>query len=172
MGYGVSSSQAFPARLEILLQKEFPDKNIQVISAGISGSTSASAPSRMEKLWKKHKPHILFLALGANDGLRRLPVSSMKTNLKTTIHQAMQKNMKVILAGMKAPFHYGPHYRKSFENTFKELAKEHGIDIMPFLLKDVAAKPDLNLPDGIHPNPNGYKIIAQNVFPYFKKYYE
>lgn len=165
-GYGLSKEDAYPYRLESALKQSYPQ--IKIINAGISGSTSAGAEARLK--WQlKNKPHILFLALGANDGLRGLSVDALKTNLKKTIELAQKNNVYVILAGMKMPMNYGESYRLKYEAVFKDIAQEHKVDYVPFLLDGVATQKDLNLPDGIHPNAEGYKIIAQKLVPVFKK---
>lgn len=165
-GYGLSKEDAYPYRLESALKQSYPQ--IKIINAGISGSTSAGAESRLK--WQlKNKPQILFLALGANDGLRGLSVDALKMNLKKTIELAQKNNVYVILAGMKMPMNYGESYRLKYEAVFKDIAQEHKVDYVPFLLEGVATQKDLNLPDGIHPNAEGYKIIAQKLVPVFKK---
>lgn len=163
-GYGLTKEQAYPALLETRLKKI--DPNIRVINAGISGSTSASGESRLK--WQlKNKPHILFLALGANDGLRGLSTEAMKTNLENTIKLAQKNNIYVILAGMKIPMNYGNDYRESYEKVFSSLAKTYKVDFVPFLLDGVATNKTLNLPDGIHPNAKGYEKMAEMLLPTF-----
>ena len=163
-GLGVEKEQAYPHLVgEALRLKGY--KNITIINAGISGSTSASAFSRLQ--WHMRiKPDILVLALGANDGLRGLSTQKMKTNLDKAIQYALDQGIKVILAGMEIPPNYGSQYTKDFRDVFKELAKEYKITFMPFLLKDVGGVAKLNQPDGIHPNPKGHQIIAKNMIPY------
>lgn len=169
-GYGVSKTAAFPNQLQVLLNQKFAKQKTKVINAGSSGSTSASALSRL-KWHLRSKPNVLLLALGANDGLRGFSVSATKKNLQKTIALAKENKIKVILAGMKLPLNYGEKYRNDFESTFKDLAKSEKIEFIPFLLKDVGGQPQLNLPDGIHPNEKGHKIIAENLVPYMEKYY-
>ncbi len=163
-GYGLTKEEAYPALLETKLKKKFP--NVRVINAGISGSTSASGESRLK--WQlKNKPHILFLALGANDGLRGLSTDALKTNLEKTIVLAQKNNVHVILAGMKIPMNYGGEYRKKYEEAFTSLAKKYNLPFVPFLLDGVATNKKLNLADGIHPNADGYKVIAEKLHPLF-----
>ena len=139
-----------------------------MINAGSSGSTSASAFSRMR--WHlKGKPKIVILALGANDGLRGTKVDATKANLGKAIDLALKANCTVYLAGMKLPMNYGEKYRKDFEAVFKALVKEKKIKEIPFLLKGVGGRPKLNLADGIHPNEKGHEIIAQTVYEVIKK---
>lgn len=136
-------------------------------NAGTGGSTSASGLARLRwHLREKPKPGILVLALGANDGLRGLNLGVMKNNLQAVIGLAKKNDMKVLLAGMKIPPSYGREYAARFEAVYAELAREERVTLIPFLLEGVAADPKLNLPDGIHPNEEGYKIVGATVYKY------
>ncbi len=159
-GFGVSREEAYPH----LVEKELIRKghSVRIINAGISGSTSASATSRMQ-WFVRVKPDIVILALGGNDGLRGLSIKHMKKNLGKAIKLARSNNIRVLLAGMQIPLNYGQDYTKSFRNTFYELAEQYHLPLIPFLLEDVGNVPSLNLPDGIHPNPEGHKIISRTV---------
>ena len=160
-GYGLEKTEAFPYLFEQALKAK-GYKDIKVINAGISGSTSASALSRVK--WYLHiKPTILVLALGANDGLRGLDPQAMKKNLAMAIKLALERNIQVVLAGIKIPPNYGIQYTKEFEAVYPQLAEEFKIPFIPFLLDGVAARPEMNLPDGIHPNSRGHQIIARHV---------
>ena len=161
-GLGVEPEQAFPFLVQDMLkQKGFAFVNIT--NGSISGSTTAGATSRL-KWYLKTKPDILVLALGANDGLRGLSTDLMTQNLEKAIILAKKNGIKVILAGMKIPPNYGAEYAKAFESSFVFLAQKHDLPFIPFLLKDVAGKAFFNQADGIHPNPEGHKIIATTVF--------
>jgi acyl-CoA thioesterase-1 len=167
-GYEISPDAAYPALLEKKLKEKF-GPGATVINAGISGATSASGEERLRfQLKATQRPTHLILALGANDGLRGLPVAAMHKNLENTVKVARSSNMKVLLAGMKVPPNYGAAYTKSFDSTFKKLARELKIPLIPFLLEGVAARQDLNLPDGIHPNPAGHKIIVETVWKHLE----
>lgn len=166
-GFGVSRERAYPS----LLQKkiESSGKKYQVINAGISGSTSASAPSRMA--WQlKNKPEMILLALGANDGLRGQPVKSMEDNLSTAIAMAKKENVKILLAGIKIPPNYGRDYGADFYAAFKRVADKHSIPLLPFILDKVGGITKLNLADGIHPNEKGHEIVAETVYNFLKKH--
>ena len=160
-GFEVAPEKAFPALVgERLRARGWPA--LEVINAGVSGSTSASAVSRMQ--WQlKAKPDVVVLALGANDGLRGIDPATMQTNLAEAIDVARSANAVVLLAGMKLPPNYGADYTERFEKVFGDLAKEKGVPLLPFLLDGVATHPELNLGDGIHPNADGYSIIADTV---------
>mgnify|MGYP002641122485 FL=1 len=161
-GLGVEPEQAFPFLVQDMLkQKGFAF--VKITNGSISGSTMAGATSRL-KWYLKTKPDILVLALGANDGLRGLSTDLMTQNLEKAIILAKKNGIKVILAGMKIPPNYGAEYAKAFESSFVSLAQKHDLPFIPFLLKDVAGKSFLNQADGIHPNPEGHKIIATTVF--------
>lgn len=160
-GYGVEDAHAYPSVLERRL-RERGFASARVINAGINGSTSASAVSRLR--WQlRAKPDFLVLALGGNDGLRGLDLAETEKNLSEAITIAQAKGVQVLLAGMQIPPNYGPDYTRRFREIFPRLEERHGVVRIPFLLEGVAADPDLNLPDGIHPNPAGYQIVADNV---------
>lgn len=164
-GYGVAKAKAFPALLEEKLQAA--GKNWKVVNSGVSGSTSASAASRVD--WAlKSKPHALFLALGANDGLRGLSPDATKKNLVDAIKKLQAANVKVFLAGMEMPPNFGKEYTDRFRKIFSEAAAETKTPLLPFLLDKVGGQPKLNLEDGIHPNEAGYKIVAETVFTFLK----
>jgi len=159
-GYGVPIETSWPS----LMQEQLKTTGVKVLNSGISGATSASGPSRLKwHLKSPDKPDIMILALGANDGLRGQAVASMKENLSKTIIMAKEAGIRPVLAGMRIPPNYGQAYADSFQKVFVDLAKEHNIALIPFLLEGVAAQKDLNLPDGIHPNPKGYEIVLKNV---------
>ncbi len=160
-GLGVETQQAYPSLLQDMLKQKGFDVNI--INGSISGSTTTGAPSRL-KWFFRAKPDILVLALGANDGLRGLSTDMMAQNLGKTIIIAKKNGIKVILAGMKLPPNYGPEYANAFDASFGWLAESHDLPFIPFLLKNVAGNASLNQADGIHPNPEGHKIIAVTVF--------
>ena len=164
-GFGVSKEEAYP----YLVEQELARKgySIKMINAGISGSTSASAPSRMQ-WYVRVKPDIVILALGGNDGLRGLSVQHMKKNLGKAIELATVNDILVLLAGMQIPLNYGQDYTKSFRNAFYELAEQYQLPMIPFLLKDVGNVPSLNLPDGIHPNLEGHHIISRTVLEHLE----
>lgn len=159
-GYGVEKEQAYPALIEESLKKKFSD--IKVINGGISGSTTASGLSRL-KWFAKTKPDILFLALGANDGLRGQKVENIESNLEKIILMAKEKKMKVILAQMLLPPNYGKEYTENFKNLYQKLATKHEVIFLPFMLEGVGGIKEHNIEDGIHPNPKGHQILKDKV---------
>lgn len=160
-GYGLDTAEAFPAQLEKLLQSQ-GRPSAKVINGGISGSTTASGVQRV-KWFAKLKPQVLVLALGANDGLRGLATAESKKNLAATVKLARESGMKVLLSQMLMPKNYGEPYRREFEAMYRALSRELKVPLLPFLLEGVGGNPKLNLPDGMHPNAEGQKIIAANL---------
>lgn len=160
-GYGVAKDSAYPALLELKIQTS--GKNWKVINAGITGSTTASAPGRLKWILKA-KPDLILLVLGGNDGLRGLKVSASEKNLATAIELIKKENVKVVLVGIYTPPNYGQEYGSQFRKMYSDLAKKYAIPLIPFILDQVAGNPKLNQADGIHPNEAGHKIMAENVF--------
>jgi len=138
-----------------------------VINAGVSGDTTAGGLRRLPWLLKS-EPDVVFVALGANDGLRGIDLRETKKNLKEIIRILKKEDVKVLLSGMELPTNYGESYRKKFRKVYSTLAKKEKIPFYPFLLKDVAMIPKLNLSDGIHPNAKGQERIAKNVYTFLK----
>ena len=163
-GYGLEDGESFPSLIAEKLQAQGMP-HIRVINAGISGSTSASGLSRLQ-WYIRSRPDLLVLSLGANDGLRGLSISEMKSNLAETIEFAQSNGVEVILTGMLVPPNMGPEYTEAFAHVFPDLAEEYDIPLMPFLLEDVAAIPELNQADGIHPNITGTRIVAENLLDF------
>jgi acyl-CoA thioesterase-1 len=160
-GYGVEPEQSWPSLLEGRL-RERGHPAARVVNAGVSGATSASAVSRMRWLLASG-PDVVILALGANDGLRGVALDATEANLEQAIVLAKSRGVQVVLAGMKIPPNYGPDYTRRFEGMYPALASRHGVALIPFLLENVAAQPERNLPDGIHPNASGYRIVVETV---------
>ena len=162
-GYGIDPDQAYPA----LLQKKINDAGLDytVINAGVSGNTTADGLQRVDWLLKR-KPDVLLLELGGNDGLRGLSTTSAKANLQSIIDRVRDKypDVKIVIAGMKMPPNMGAEYVDAFDKIFPTLAAANHATLIPFLLEGVAGNPNLSLPDGIHPTPEGQKIVADNVW--------
>jgi len=165
-GHGVSKLQTYPYLIQKMLLKN--DKiQIEILSGSVSGSTTASAKSRLKWFLKAH-PHIIILALGSNDGLRGIDLEVSEKNLAETIEMAKNQNVKVILAGNLLPPNYGEEYRKKFKDMFLKLSKLYQVPLIPFLLKGVGGEKDLNQEDGIHPNEKGHQLIATTVYKYLR----
>jgi len=162
-GLGLEEAESFPSLLDARFKVE--GRNIKVLNAGISGSTSASGLSRLQ-WYIRSQPDLMVLALGANDGLRGLSVDEMKANLAKTIEFAQANGVKVALTGMLTPPNMGPEYSEAFARTFPQLAEQYQLPLLPFLLEGVAAVPQLNQGDGIHPNVEGTRIVAETLYQF------
>ena len=161
-GYGLSTEEAFPALVEKRLRDR--GKQYKVINAGLSGETSAGGLTRLD--WVLRQPVDIFvLELGANDGLRGLPLEQTQKNLQAIIDKVSSKNpnARIVIAGMLVPPNMGPDYTEKFRKMFPALARKNNATLIPFLLQDVAGNEKLNIADGIHPNVEGHKIVADNV---------
>ena len=166
-GLGVESEEAFPAIIGNKVDSlKLP---YQVINAGLSGETSAAGKARINWLLKE-KVDVFVLELGANDGLRGIPVSETRKNLQSIIDQVKAKypDAKLVMTGMEVPPNMGNKYASEFRVIFPELAKKNNMLLVPFLLDKVGGVPELNQQDGIHPTPEGHKILAENVWVVLK----
>src|SRR5262245_25148812 len=160
-GYGLDVEQSVPSLVQKHLDAE--GYKYEVVNAGVSGDTSAGGLRRLE--WSLDGDvRILVLELGANDGLRGLPVAEMKRHPKTSIQAVRQRDIDVLLTGMEAPANYGVGYTSEFRRVFRDLASEERVAFMPFYLYEVAGIPTLNIADGIHPNPAGARIVEANLW--------
>jgi acyl-CoA thioesterase-1 len=168
-GYGLDEDQAFPAILERRLDAEgIP---IRAVNAGVSGDTTAGGLSRLGWLLRQ-EPDVLVVSLGGNDGLRALDVSMTESNLRRIVEGARAAGTRVLLTGMLAPPNYGPDYTERFRELYPRLAEELGVPLVPFLLAGVAAVPELNQSDGIHPTAEGQERLADVVEPYLESMIE
>lgn len=166
-GLGVEPEEAYPQLLGAMLARD-GITDVRIVNGGISGSTSASAMSRLKWYGKIH-PAVLFLALGANDGLRGLTIEEMAKNLDEVIAFAQAQGMTVILAGMELPPNYGEEYTGAFRKVYRDLAAKYHLELIPFLLEGVGGVAALNQADGIHPNSDGHRKIALHVYPVLKQ---
>ena len=162
-GFGVDLSEAWPARIqEKIREAGLPWK---LVNAGLSGDTSAGGLRRLD--WILRRPvDALLLELGSNDGLRGLPLEATRTNLQTVIERTRAKypKVRIVLAGMKMPENLGEAYTRQFETLYRDLAETNKVALIPFLLDGVGGRAELNLPDQIHPNVEGHRRVATNVW--------
>ncbi|MBL4827459.1 MAG: arylesterase [Spongiibacteraceae bacterium] len=165
--YGIKHNQGWVSLLDQQL-KQSAD-HYQIVNASISGETTGGGLNRLPALLKKHKPDIVFLELGANDGLRGFPITTIQKNLKQIITLSQQANAKVLLAGMHLPPNYGARYTRLFHENFALLAQQFNIPLIPFFLEGVAGNTQLIQADGLHPTAQAQPLILQNVMPYLKK---
>ncbi|MFN2508551.1 MAG: arylesterase [Chthoniobacterales bacterium] len=162
-GSGVKPHEAFPAVVEQKIrERKLP---FEVVNAGLGGDTTAGGLRRIDWLLQRHID-VLVLELGGNDGLRGLPVSNIKANLKAMIEKARAKHpeVKIVLAGMQMPPNVGAKYAEEFRQAFYDVAKENNATMIPFLLEGVGGLREFNQPDLIHPNPLGHKMVADVVW--------
>jgi acyl-CoA thioesterase-1 len=165
--YGIPQRQGWVS----LLQKKLASEHYQyeVINASISGETTSSGVSRIHNALKQVKPSIVIIELGANDGLRGLPIQAMTTNLEAIIQQSKESGAKILLVGMRIPPNYGPQYTKLFSQSYVKLSQVHEIPLVPFMLENIAAKANLIQDDGLHPNAVAQPMILNNIWPHLKK---
>lgn len=164
-GLGVAPDDAYPARLEARLRAD--GYAYRVVNAGVSGDTSAGGLRRVDWVLRL-RPDVVIVALGANDGLRGLPVDALAANLEAIVTRVRAAGARVLLAGMRLPPNYGAEYTGAFAAVFPAVARRTGVPLMPFLLEGVAGDARLNQPDGIHPTAEGQRIIADRLWPYLR----
>jgi acyl-CoA thioesterase-1 len=164
-GLGVQAVESYPAQLQRRLDSL--GYHYRVINAGVSGDTTAGGLRRVPWILN-NKPELVILELGANDGLRGLPIDQTQSNLRQIIRQLQESGTTVVLAGMKLPPNYGQDYTASFEAMYRMLAKECQLLLIPFFLEGVGGSSTLNQADGIHPTREGYEVIVEQVLKVLK----
>ncbi len=164
-GYGLAEDQAYPAVIRERLAEE--GVAARVVNAGISGDTTAGGLARLDWLLKQ-KPSVVVVALGANDGLRGVPLAETESNLRRILERLQAAGARPLLAGMLIPPNYGPDYTQGFAALYPRLAHELEVPLIPFLLAGVAAEAGLNQADGIHPTAEGQKKLAETVLGYLR----
>jgi len=161
-GYGLQPSDAFPVKLEAALKARGHD--VKVINAGVAGDTALDGASRVE--WAlSEEVDAVIVEFGANDALRGLPVPQAEQALDQLLAKLGERNLPVLLAGMRAPPNLGPEYQAAFDGMYARLAEKHGSLLYPFFLDGVAAEVALNQADGMHPNPAGVDVIVTRILP-------
>ena len=165
-GYGLAPGQGWVELLQQRLQQHQPP--YRVINASISGDTTAGGLARIEAQLAEYQPDILLLELGANDGLRGLPLPVMKQNLNSIIKRAKTAKVEVVLIGMQMPPNYGRRYTERFYQVYKEVAAEQQLALVPFLLDGVVLSPELMQRDNLHPNASAQGRLLDNVWPVLK----
>lgn len=165
-GYGIDIQQGWVNLLEKEITKKYA---IQIINASVSGETSSGGNTRLPALLTKHKPDIVILELGGNDGLRGQPLKLLEKNLQTMIDASKKNGAQVLLAGMQIPPNYGPRYSTQFKTLYAQLAEKNQAALIPFLLEGIGGNPELIQRDGIHPTAEAQPIIVKNVQPELEK---
>jgi len=162
-GAGVRPEESYPALLETLMKAR--GIRLPVVNAGVSGDTTDDALLRLEPILRQPVA-VLFVALGANDALgHRRAADEVRHNLERIIERGQATGARVVLAGMKLPLTFSPEYRRAFEDIYPALARKHGLPLVPFLLEGVGGNPKLNQGDGLHPTAEGYRRVADVVWP-------
>lgn len=166
-GYGMSLEQSWVRLLQQRLDKDYP-KRYQVINASVSGETSGGALARMPKLLQTHRPQVVVIELGGNDGLRGQPPKSIQDNLAKLIQQSQKSGAKVLLLGMKIPPNYGTAYSQAFEQNYVTLSQNYKVKLLPFFMQGVAGQAKYMQQDQIHPNAAAQSILLNNAYPALK----
>lgn len=161
--YGLAQERGWVALLAQRMNEQAPA--FEVINASISGETSAGGRARLGQLLQQHQPRIVILELGANDGLRGLPINALRENLSAMIADSRASGARVVLIGMRLPPNYGKRYAQAFYESFELLAKRHRVAFVPFLLEGFATKPSRFQADRIHPNESAQPLILDNIWP-------
>lgn len=165
-GYGIDKQAAWPLLLADKLKAA--GYRLEVANASISGETTAGGRSRIAATLQQHKPSIVILELGANDGLRGLSLKAMRDNLQAMITAAQQANAKVLLVGMRMPPNFGQAYTEKFHQTYVDLAKTQHVALLPFMMEGFAQKRSLFIEDGMHPTAEAQPLIVANLWPVLK----
>jgi acyl-CoA thioesterase I len=163
-GYGVSEDQAYPARLARKLDAD--GYRFRIINAGVNGETSSGVRARLQWALASFAPDILILETGANDGIQGQNPDLLEKNLEALLARMRDRNIVVLLAGMRMLPNLGVAYVQAFDNVYPRVAESHDVIFMPFFLESVAGKPGLNQPDRLHPNSRGYERIVEDLYPY------
>jgi len=166
-GYGIQPEQGWVNLLQKRLNQQYP-KQHKVVNASVSGETTSGALARLPKLLQTHKPHIVVIELGGNDGLRGQPPQMIQKNLANLVQQSQKAKAKVILFGMKMLPNYGQSYTKAFENNYKVVSQQYKVKLLPFFLNGVAGNKNLMQQDLVHPNAKAQSILLNNAYPYIK----
>ncbi|WP_445115206.1 arylesterase [Acinetobacter sp. WZC-1] len=164
-GYGFDPQQGWVNLLQQRLNQQYP-KQHKVVNASVSGETTSGAVARLPKLLQTHRPDIIVIELGGNDGLRGQPPQLMHKNLARMIEQSQKTKATVLLFGMKIPPNYGTAYSRAFENNYQVLSQHYSVKLLPFFMQGVAGHRTLMQADLIHPNAAAQKILLDNAYPY------
>ncbi|WP_455597551.1 arylesterase [Acinetobacter pecorum] len=166
-GYGIQPQQGWVNLLQKRLEQQYP-KQHKVVNASVSGETTSGALARLPKLLQTHRPDLVVIELGGNDGLRGQPPQMIQKNLASLIQQSQKAKAKVIVFGMKMPPNYGQAYSKTFENNYKVVSQQYKVKLLPFFLEGVAGNKTLMQKDLVHPNAKAQTILLNNAYPSIK----
>ena len=166
-GYGIQPQQGWVLLLQKRLEQQYP-KEHKVVNASVSGETTSGALARLPKLLQTHRPDVVVIELGGNDGLRGQPPQMIQKNLANLIQHSQKAKAKVVIFGMKMPPNYGSAYSKAFENNYKVVSQQYKVKLLPFFMEGVAGNKQLMQKDLIHPNAKAQPILLNNAYPYIK----
>ena len=166
-GYGIEPQQAWVHLLQKRLDQQYP-KQHKVVNASVSGETTSGALARLPKLLQTHKPNVVVIELGGNDGLRGQPPQMIQKNLAQLVQRSQKANATVIILGMKIPPNYGTAYSKAFENNYKVVSQQYKVKLLPFFLQGVAGNKSLMQKDLVHPNSKAQPMLLNLAYPYIK----
>ncbi|GGO87825.1 arylesterase [Marinobacterium nitratireducens] len=164
--YGMPASQGWVALLQQRLDQSLP--GTEVVNASISGETTQGGLTRLPDLLERHRPALVLVELGANDGLRGTPLPAIRQNLEQLISRSQSTGAQVLMIGMHLPPNYGPRYSQGFYALFAEVSESYGVPRVPFLLEGVALEPELMQDDGLHPNAAAQPRLLENVWPHLE----
>lgn len=164
--YGIRPEQGWVALLTQRLQAQ--GYGYRIVNASVSGETTSGGVERLPRALKLHSPEMVILELGANDGLRGLPLAETRANLEQMVREAQRARARVLMLGIRIPPNYGPRYTQAFARIFPELASQYHLPLVPFLLEKVALDPTRMQPDGMHPNELGEPPVLDTVWPVLK----
>jgi len=164
--YGLQAEQGWVTQLQRRLLSQ--GYGYRVVNASVSGETTSGGRNRIERALAQHKPRLVLLELGANDGLRGLPVKETRDNLAFMMDAIKRSGARVLLLGIRIPPNYGPQYTQAFEQIYAGLAREKKAPLLPFLLEGIALDERFMQPDGLHPNAQGQPLVLANVWPALK----
>jgi len=165
--YGIDPAQGWVNLLRARLQSQGYD--YEVINASATGETTAGGLARLPRALNTQRPRVVVLELGANDGLRALPIAEMRSNLDQMLTLSQMSDRQVLLLGIHMPPNYGPRFTTEFDRMYRDLASKHKVPFVPFLLEGVALNPDLMQADGMHPNVAGQPLVLDNIWPALSK---
>lgn len=166
-GYDIQPQQGWVHLLQKRLEQQYP-KQHKVVNASVSGETTSGALARLPKLLQTHRPDVVVIELGGNDGLRGQPPQMIQKNLANLIQHSQKAKAKVVIFGMKMPPNYGSAYSKAFENNYKVVSQQYKVKLLPFFMEGIAGNKQLMQKDLIHPNAKAQPILLNNAYPYIK----
>lgn len=167
-GYGIDLSEGWVSLLAKKMDKELPQK-YDIVNASISGDTTSMGVGRISKLLETHKPSVVIIALGGNDGLQGHPLKVMRKNISAMVELSQGANAKVLLSGIQIPPNYGKRYTNEFFSSYSLIAEKYHVALVPFMLDKIAIYPELMQQDGIHPTAEAQPQLLENIWPHLEK---